>query len=343
MKQRLRDAVTRGLNSLWYGRSPLYWLLWPLAIVVRGLVGIRRLAYRKGWIESIDVGVPVVVIGNLTAGGTGKTPLTLWLAGKLFARGYRVGIVCSGYGGTAEKWPQPVANFSDAAVVGDEAMLLVRHAGCPVVAGPDRAAAAELLLRPGALDVILADDGLQHYRLRRAVEIAVVDGTRGLGNGHCLPAGPLREPASRLRDVDAVIVNQGDWGHAGVLRTGVRAVRVVELATGAEKPLADFAAARHVHAVAAIGNPDRFFDLLESAGLRVEPHAHADHARLTATDLSFNDAAPVLITEKDAVKLSGELPANVWTVVTELEFAAGDDERLLRILVRLLDRGDGNR
>jgi tetraacyldisaccharide 4'-kinase len=342
MKQRSRDAVTRGLNSLWYGGSPLYWLLWPVAIVVRGLVEVRRFAYRKGWIESIDVGVPVVVVGNLTAGGTGKTPLTLWLAGKLAARGYRVGIVCSGYGGAAGKWPQPVAKFSDAALVGDEAILLVRRAGCPVVAGPDRAAAAELLLRPGALDVILADDGLQHYRLRRAVEIAVVDGTRGLGNGLCLPAGPLREPATRLREVDAVVVNQGDWGHSGVLRTEVRAVRLVELATGAEKPLAAFAAT-NVHAVAAIGNPERFFALLESAGLRVEPHAHADHARLTAADLGFDDAAPVLITEKDAVKCSGELPANVWTVVTELEFAAGDDERLLRILVRLLDREDGNR
>jgi tetraacyldisaccharide 4'-kinase len=342
MKQGIRDAATRGLNDLWYGRNPLYWLLWPVAIVFRGLVALRRFAYAKAWIESIDVGVPVVVVGNLTVGGTGKTPLTLWLAGKLVARGYRVGIVSSGYGGAAGSWPQPVATFSDAALVGDEASLLARRAGCPVVAGPDRAAAAEFLLRPRALDVILADDGLQHYRLQRAVEIAVVDGTRGLGNGLCLPAGPLREPASRLRDVDAVVVHQGEWGHSGVLRTSVRAVRVVELATGAEKPLGEFANAS-VHAVAAIGNPDRFFDLLEAAGLRVEPHAHADHARLEAGNLQFGDSLPVLMTEKDAVKCSGQLPDNVWYVVTELEFAPGDDERLLGTLVRLLDRGEGNR
>ena len=336
---RARDLVTRGLNALWYGGNRLYWLLWPLARVFGALVSIRRFAYRRGWLRAFDVGVPVIVVGNLTAGGTGKTPLVIWLAGRLRERGFRVGIVCRGYGGAAKKWPQPVATFSDEALVGDEARLLALRAGCPVVAGPDRVAAARMLQKPGPLDVILADDGLQHYRLGRAVEIAVVDGARGLGNGLCLPAGPLREPASRLREVDVVVANQGDFGHAGVLKAHMRAVRVCELGTGRERTLADFAG-ETVHAVAAIGNPGRFFDWLEEQRLIVEPHALADHAVIDAGMLDFGDGLPVLITEKDAVKCERLETSNVWCVVTELEFAPGDGERLERTVLRLLERRD---
>jgi tetraacyldisaccharide 4'-kinase len=337
----LRALATRGLNELWYGGNRLYWLLWPAALLFRALTVVRRFAYAKGWIESVDVGVPVIVVGNLTAGGTGKTPLTIWLAERLAERGYRVGAVCSGYGGGSEQWPQPVAAFSDAAKVGDEAKLLAKRARIPVVAGPDRVAAAQLLLRPGPLDVILADDGLQHYRLKRCIEIAVVDGTRGLGNGLCLPAGPLREPATRLGEVDAIVVNEGNFGHAGVLRANMQAVRVYELGSGAEKPLAEFAG-KNVHAVAAIGNPGRFFDLLAAHKLIVEGHPFADHAPLDAENLQFDDDAPVLITEKDAVKCERLDVRNVWCVVTELNFIPGDGERLLRTLVRLLDRQSGN-
>ena len=338
---RFRELATRRLNALWYGRSPARWLLWPLAIVYRGLAALRRFSYRKRLRGSFDPGVPVIVVGNLTAGGTGKTPLVIWLARRLADQGYRLGIVCSGYGGAGKQWPQSVANFSDVALVGDEAKLLARRAGCAVVAGPDRAAAARMLLKPGPLDLILADDGLQHYRLRRAVEIVVVDGTRGLGNGLCLPAGPLREPPSRLREVDAIVVNEGDFGHAGVLRARLRPTRVVELATGQERQLTDFAN-RSVHAVAAIGNPARFFGLLESHDIAVEPHALADHAVPTAADLTFDDGLPVLITEKDAVKCDRLKLANVWSVETELEFRTGDDERLLRTIGRLLEQQVGN-
>jgi tetraacyldisaccharide 4'-kinase len=332
---RNRDVATRAANALWYGGHPLRWLLWPASLVFRALVVLRRLAYRRRWFKSFDAGVPVVVIGNLTVGGTGKTPLVIWLARRLRDRGYRVGIVCSGYSGKSERWPQPVAPFTAVAEVGDEAKLLALRAGCPVVAGPDRVAAAKLLLRPGTLDLILADDGLQHYRLRRAFEIAVIDGQRGFGNGLCLPAGPLREPATRLGEVDAVVVNSGDFGHVGMLRASLRIVRVYELKTGAERPLSDFAG-REVHAVAAIGHPERFFEALEAERLRVEGHAHPDHALLVREDLEFGDGLPVLITEKDAVKCEQFARDQLWCVVTELEFVSGHGERLMGILDRSL-------
>ena len=332
-----RDSAAAWLDALWYGRTIWHWPLVPSAWLFSALVWIRRQAYRYGWLASVDVGVPVIVVGNLTVGGTGKTPLVIWIVTELLQRGYRVGVICRGYGGKAESWPQPVAAFSDAAQVGDEATLLAKRLGCRVVAGPDRVAAARMLLQPGPLDVIVSDDGLQHYRLRRDVEIAVVDGDRGLGNGWCLPAGPLREPPARLRDVDAIVVNGGDFGHAGVVRATLRPGAVVELESGTEKRLADFAGQR-VHAIAAIGHPQRFFDSLTDHGIAVEPHPLADHAEITAAHLDYRDGLPVLLTEKDAVKCERIGVGNVWRVVANLEFAAGNGERLLRTIVRQLDR-----
>jgi len=331
------ELIASRLNALWYGPSRLFWILWPLSLVYRVLVACRRFAYRSGWLQSVDVGVPVIVIGNLTVGGTGKTPLTIWLARRLIERGLAVGIVCHGYGGTARNWPQPVDPSSPVETVGDEAKLIARRVSCPVVAGPDRPAAVKMLLRHGPLDVILSDDGLQHYRLQRGFEIAVVDGVRGLGNGLCLPAGPLREPPSRLAEVAAVVVNDGKLGPAGALRAGVRPVHLYELATGSERPLADFRG-RSVHAVAGIGNPGRFFDLLSRHGLVVEPHPLGDHASFDKVDLTFDDDLPVLMTEKDAVKCEASKVANLWCVVTELEFSLGDSERLEKMLMPFIEQ-----
>jgi len=337
-----RETVTRASTALWYGAHPARWLLWPVAMAFSALVAVRRLGFRQGWLRSFDAGVPVIVVGNITVGGTGKTPLVIWLAMRLRERGYRVGILCSGYGGKAQRWPQPVAKSSDVGKVGDEALLLARRTLCPVVAGPDRVAGAKLLLGPAPLDVIVADDGLQHYRLRRSFEIAVVDGTRGLGNGLCLPAGPLREPPSRLNDVDAIVVNSGEFGHRGMLRAKLRIARVYNLGSGAEKRLADFAG-RQVHAVAAIGNPDRFFDALEAEKLGVEAHALPDHAELSESDFEFDDDHPILITEKDAVKCERFKSDRLWCVVTDLEFLPGNGERLLQILDRSLQLQSENR
>jgi tetraacyldisaccharide 4'-kinase len=287
--------------------------------------------------KRVDFEVPVIVVGNLTVGGTGKTPLVIWLVARLSERGYRPGIVCSGYRGEAQDWPQRVTVDSEPEQVGDEAVLLAQRARCPVVAGPDRVANVQELLTAGTVDVVVSDDGLQHYRLGRSIEIAVIDGIRGLGNGLCLPAGPLREPAARLREVDAIVVNGGKWGHAGVFRAEVLATGVRQTATGTMKALEEFED-KEVHAVAAIGHPDRFFTLLERHGLIVEAHALPDHAPLSAADLRFEDGRPVFITEKDEVKCKTFAEGNVWCVVVDLKLGDQDTERLLRTAGRLLDR-----
>jgi tetraacyldisaccharide 4'-kinase len=336
-----RNLATTGLNALWYGGSPISWVLWPAHFLYRELMALRRLSYRKGWRKSVDVGVPVIVVGNLTVGGTGKTPLVIWLARELEARGFRVGIVCRGYRGNATDWPRAVDPASDPAAVGDEARLLAGRTGCPVMAGPDRAAAAAALLRVQGLDVILSDDGLQHYRLKRAFEIVVVDGSRGLGNGLCLPAGPLREPPSRLREADAVVINGGEFERSGALHAAVRCVGARELTTGTERPLTHFRG-QSVHAVAAIGHPERFFDLLRGHGIDVDARPLADHAALGPDDLRFGDDRAIMMTEKDAVKCGTFSPGNAWAVVVELEFSSGDGDRLIGILMRGLERQPEN-
>ena len=194
------------LEKRWYSTStPL--LLLPFEWLFRLLVLLRRLAFRLGLKPSYALPVPVIVVGNISVGGTGKTPLVVWLVSLLRKAGYHPGIVSRGYGGKAERWPQQVRPDSDPQTVGDEPVMLAQRCACPIVAAPDRVAAAKLLLKHTKCDLIITDDGLQHYRLKRDIEIVVVDGERRFGNGHCLPAGPLREPQSRLAEVDFVIAN----------------------------------------------------------------------------------------------------------------------------------------
>ena len=208
-------SVARFLNSVWYGRNPVRWVLWPVSLLYLALARLRRTAYARGWRQAVETSVPVIVVGNVSVGGTGKTPFVIWLAEQLKQRGRRVGIVTRGYRGRGTQWPQPVTADSDPYEVGDEPVLLARRTGCPVVAGPDRVACVEALIKETRVDVVLSDDGLQHYRLARRFEIAVVDGVRGMGNELCLPAGPLREPPGRLQEVDAIVVN-GEIGRAHV-------------------------------------------------------------------------------------------------------------------------------
>lgn len=325
--------MSRLFNEIWYGRHPLKWLLWPVSVVFAFAVRTRRRMYRDGRITSVELDVPVIVVGNISVGGTGKTPCVIWLARELRRRGLRVGVVTRGYGATNREWPRRVHPESPAQELGDEAVLIARRTACAVAAGPDRVAAARLLLEEGPIDVLVSDDGLQHYRLGRAFEIAVVDGVRGLGNGLCLPAGPLREAAARLEEVDAVVVNSGPWGHAGVMRAELVPTRLYNVASGESRPLASLRGVA-VHAVAGIGHPERFFSALRAIGLDVDEHALPDHARLKARDLVFGDDKPVMITEKDAVKCGAFAHERVWCVVAELRFATGDDERLMRLLMR---------
>jgi tetraacyldisaccharide 4'-kinase len=285
------------LERAWYGQAGGAALLLPLAMLFGGIVALRRLAFRRRWLASAHPGRPVVVIGNLSVGGSGKTPLTIWLADALAARGLRVGIVSRGYGGSAAG-PVRVSADSDPADVGDEPVLLARRTSARIVVARDRVAAAALLAPE--VDLILADDGLQHYRLRRDFEILVVDGRRRHGNGWLLPAGPLREPLARAATVDAIVAN-GGVAQPGEIAMVLESGDVVSLADGARAPLAAWAG-RTVHAVAGIGHPERFFATLRAAGLQVLAHPRADHAPLAPADVAFDDAYPVLMTEKDAVK-----------------------------------------
>ena len=333
--------MERALTELWYREHAGPSLLQPLAWLYGGLVALRRHAYATGWARSAGAGRPVVVVGNLTVGGTGKTPLTLWLAQALGAAGLRVGIVARGYGSRTGRAPRRVAPDSPWQEVGDEPLILARRSACPTVVGIDRLAAARVLAADG-VDAILADDGLQHLRLARACEIVVIDGARGLGNGRLLPAGPLREPASRLRQVDAVVVNGAvTRGSLAPLLPGVvlgmqlAATEAVSLDERSRRPLGSFNGQR-VHAVAGIGNPQRFFSELRAYGLEVIEHAFPDHHPLSAAQVAFADALPVLMTEKDAVKSRSFANPRLWYVPVSAQLTAPDAHELLtRVLARV--------
>ncbi|HEU0187104.1 MAG TPA: tetraacyldisaccharide 4'-kinase [Gallionellaceae bacterium] len=302
-----------GLQRLWYGISPLHLLLVPLSALFYLLSATRRQLYRLGIFRSVRLPVPVIVVGNITVGGSGKTPLTLWLAQQLIAQGFRPGIVSRGFGGS-NVTPQPALPDSSPDSVGDEPVLMAQRGLCPVWVGRDRPAAAQTLLQAHPeCDVIISDDGLQHYRLQRDVEIVVVDGVRRFGNGWLLPAGPLREPVARLRNVDAVVVNGGSAGHNEypMQLLGEKFHNLRQLTRIASA--ADFAG-QQPHALAGIGHPERFFGHLRQMGLTPRTHAFPDHYRYRAEDMAFGDAAPILMTEKDAVKCRAFAPEQCWAL-----------------------------
>jgi len=323
----MNAAAEEWINELWYGRrwSPISLLLVPLSWLFAAVVRVRRQLYAQGILRQTVVDAPVVVVGNLTVGGTGKTPVTIWLVQALASRGIRAGVVSRGYRGLAGKSPLPVLGHSDPGQVGDEPVLIAERCHCPVVVHPDRVAAAKLLLEQG-VELIVADDGLQHYALARDVEIAVVDGQRQFGNGRLLPAGPLREPLRRLTTVQQVLVNTPTAPGvlpdlpapvAGfVLKPGL-AHRLGEDET---RPMSAFAG-KAVHAVAGIGNPERFFRTLEEFDIRVIPHPLPDHAELSSDDLAFPDGLPVFMTEKDAVKCRHLDPLGAWYLPVDAELS----------------------
>lgn len=312
------------LHRIWYEGGSLYWLLLPLSGLYWLLISARRALYRAGLFRRHRAAVPVIVVGNITAGGTGKTPVTIWLARELRDRGFAPGVVSRGYGGSRSGTSMRVDAASDPQVVGDEPVLIARRAGCPVVVDADRARAAEMLAAEG-VNVIIADDGLQHYRLERSYEICVIDGARGLGNRRLLPAGPLRETIDRLCEVDQVLINGSLDGDGSDLTTveqnGIEfqlaAAEVSRLDGSLTRPIDRFSG-KTVHGVAAIGNPRRFFNMLRAHGMQVIEHAFRDHARLRRSDLEFGDDFDVLMTEKDAVKIDAAVPARYWAVPVEL-------------------------
>ncbi len=303
----------------WYRLSALSLALWPASLLYRLLVALRRLAYRSGALPTVRLPVAVIVVGNIVVGGTGKTPLVLWLASRLRRCGWKPGILSRGYRGGAAA-PMAVAASSPADLVGDEPLLLARNGGCPVWVGRDRVkAASELLAAHPECNVLILDDGLQHYRLARDIEIAVED-ARGEGNGLLLPAGPLREPASRR--VDAWIANSAPPGiHSPSFRMDLRGGIFCCVAAPHSRVAAAAFARKKLHAVAGIGNPKRFFDHLAQLGLATVNHAFPDHHVYTAGDLDFGDCEALLMTEKDAVKCEAFARAHWYALQVEAELA----------------------
>ncbi|MBT8102415.1 MAG: tetraacyldisaccharide 4'-kinase [Gammaproteobacteria bacterium] len=317
-------ATYRWIHRVWYEDTRLGWVLLPLSGIYWLVTSIRRFLYDTGVLKVYRVPVPVIVVGNITAGGTGKTPTVIWLAQELRGRGFSPGIVSRGYGGSKSDSPMRVDTDSDPAIVGDEPVLLARRTGCPVVVDSNRVRAAAMLVDDG-VDIIIADDGLQHYRLGRDYEICVIDGTRGLGNRRLLPAGPLREQPDRLKDVEQLLVN-GPFRSTDELTVAEQnagefalvATEACRLNGSLTRPIERFAGST-VHAVAGIGNPARFFELLRTQGIEVIEHAFVDHAALNLKDLEFSDDVAVFMTEKDAIKLGRHVQDKFWYVPVTLQ------------------------
>lgn len=323
------------LVAAWYHGHPALTLLRPLEWLYRRVVLGKRRAFLAGEGDIYRAPVPVLVVGNVTVGGTGKTPMILWLIEHCRARGLRVGVVSRGYGATPPQLPWRVRADDPASHAGDEPLLIVQRSGVPLVIDPQRARAVQALLEQEKLDLILCDDGLQHYRLARDIELVLVDAARGLGNGRCLPAGPLREPAERLAEVDAVLRNgatvDGEEGYALQLRPSA----LVNLRSGERVGLDHFPPGQQVHAVAGIGNPRRFFATLEALNWRPIAHPFADHARYSPEALRFTPALPLLMTEKDAVKCRAFAAEDWWYLAVDAApspaFVAWFDQRLDRL------------
>jgi tetraacyldisaccharide 4'-kinase len=313
---------------MWYEGAPSYRLLLPLSGIYWFLITLRRFLYQIGLFGRHKAAVPVIVVGNITTGGTGKTPVTIWLVNALRERGLAAGIVSRGYGGSRSSTSMRVDAASDPTVVGDEPVLLAQRTQCPVVVDANRARAAQMLADDG-VDVIVADDGLQHYRLERTYEICVIDGARGLGNRLLLPAGPLRETIDRLEEVDQILVNgmrheestDITVGEQNAIEFNLVASEVERLNGSLTRPIKRFSGTT-VHGIAAIGNPARFFDMLRAHGIQVIEHAFRDHAAISQRDLDFGDDFDVLMTEKDAVKLGHVSSDKYWVVPVDMQIDA---------------------
>jgi len=305
--------------NAWYQKSPWLVLLVPLSWLFRAISWFRRIILQ--WcFQDRPYAVPVIVIGNISLGGSGKTPLIIALGKAFSEKGYSVGVVSRGYGGASTQYPLVVTPDTPVGQSGDEPLLIAKKLGCPVVVDPNRARAVETMVKSFSCDFILSDDGLQHYRLHRDIEIVVVDGSRGFGNGYTLPAGPLREPPRRLKEVDFIVQNGGivepDDPVTYVVHmesSGLRRFGSTEL-IGFDQ----WVESTTIHAVAAIGHPERFSESLRHLGFKVDLEPKNDHQALTASDIKFDDDLPVVITAKDAVKYQGLVPDNLWVLEVEM-------------------------
>ncbi|NOT17255.1 MAG: tetraacyldisaccharide 4'-kinase [Sulfuriferula sp.] len=302
-------------TTLWHG------LLIPLSWLFAGISALRRTAYRLGLLRTVKLPVPVIVVGNISVGGTGKTPLVIYLAQQLQQHGWRVGVISRGYGGNADT-VTAVAAHSDPRIVGDEPLLIAQRTACPLYIGRNRPAAAHTLLAAHPdISLIISDDGLQHYALARDINIAVIDGARGFGNNRRLPAGPLREPRTRLAQMNAIVINQTSSYHPSIptaiahYTMQLCGQQFTQLAHPRHTANAQNFIGKTIHAVAGIGNPQRFFDQLSAMGLTIIPHAFPDHHQYQPADFNFantNLSAIIIMTEKDAVKCQTFANEQMW-------------------------------
>lgn len=318
------------LTNAWYNKSPLLYLLAPIAWLYQAFAQLKRWLYTSGIIKTQRFSAPVIVVGNITVGGTGKTPLVIALAQLLLKHGYKPGIVSRGYGGKPSTLPLYVTPDTSPTEAGDETVLIAQRTGCPVVVSPNRVDAVNTLINTHHCNVILSDDGMQHYRMHRDIEIAVVDGDRRLGNALCLPAGPLREPISRLKHVDFIVSNgsalENEWSMS-LIPDEIHLIKdpkqTLSLETAQQQP---------IHAVAGIGNPARFFKQLENMGFSVIPHPFSDHHPYISKDILFDDGKLVIMTEKDAVKCKPFAQAYHYCLPVKVQFNDKFSDKLLEKL-----------
>ena len=328
------DSIQARVTKAWHSRCSWVYLLWPLCLIFSLLAFFRRIILRYFY-QGKPFPAPVIVVGNISVGGCGKTPLIIALANQLIKRGLTVAIVSRGYGAKSACYPLQVQSHSSAIECGDEP-LLIRHSlpedKSIVVVDPNRSRAVSFALQQHKCDLVLSDDGLQHYKLHRDAEIAVIDGARGFGNKHCLPAGPLREPVSRLSSVDFVVVN-GEHRLESIINVDagfhIAPCQFRNLSSGEVVGLADWVGSKTVHAIAAVGNPKRFSDTLKSLDFEVILHALDDHQTMTKSDLTFDDDYPIVITSKDAVKFSACDIKHVWVLEVKAEISSDFVDNLL--------------
>ncbi len=329
----MKTLLERSWYRYWH---PLTWLLYPLSLIFCLLVALRRSLYRLGVFSQRTFDVPVIVVGNITVGGSGKTPMVAWLASYLQSRGYKPGIISRGYGSNKLAQPKDVTPSCDAETAGDEPLLLAQKTDIPVVIFHDRVLACEHLLSNHQVDIVISDDGMQHYALARDIEIAIIDGVRGFGNGLCLPAGPLRETISRLNHVTITIANTAPHPLADTTMQ-LLGDEVVNLKTERRIGLHEFDGSE-VNAVAAIGYPKRFFNDLGRYGIHTIEHPFPDHHRFVADDLIFDNDADTIMTEKDAMKCRAYADEKMWYRPVEASFDATFEQLLNRKLEKCIEQ-----
>ncbi len=317
-------------QNAWYQNKVVWWPLIPLSILYRWGVKFRKMLYSTGVFPQEKFPIPIIIVGNITVGGTGKTPLVIYVAELLKSHGFKPGIVSRGYKGEHRE-PTIVTSKSDPKQVGDEAVVVVKRTHCAMVVGKNRSLAIKKLLKEYAVDVVISDDGLQHYAISRQIEIAVVDGNRRFGNEYCLPVGPLREPKNRLDQVNLIVINNGKTKaneHAMRYDPGL----LYHALNPTQEQTLDTWKGKKVHAVTGLGNPKQFFDLLKNYGLEVIPHAYPDHYFFKSQDVVFADHLPIIMTEKDAVKCTAFFGEHHWILPIKAAVSPMFNAQLLTLL-----------